>query len=906
MAGKEMEFAIKVGGYLSQKLTTAVGNTTKLLRSLGDTGEQVTEKLKSIQVIDAKQKKLETQTGRLREAYGKLSNATKERMAYTGQDAEVQARLTRKQQEAEAKVAQLLKKTKDLSKQNIAYKNSIEKLYGPINKLIKDEDRLSKAAEKSAAARAYQEKIERGRKNRTNLLMGADYRLSSARNITGMLRTPFENAVASQKMSFELSTVINTDEKNKKAAMAQAQKSAEDLAKAGYSTYAEAMQAQYALNSAELAAGLSSVAVKTVASVAKVTKGELGQVGEVLATAYNNLGNRVSGTTEEKFAALGNILTKVQFKYQIRDFAQLGESMKYAAVGITQYNVNLEQSAAAIGMLNTAGLQGGQAGTSFNSMLKGLYKVAADIPGILVKDKNGAVDLVASLGELQKGLSRMDDITRAQFLTEMFGDEGAKAIIPLVSKTDELAAGYKEVGAAVKENIVDKNMAEYLKLTSTRMAAAKEQAMLLGMKIGNVLLPPVTKMLEYGGKLADKIGEWAEAHPFITKLVVGVVAAGVALNLAGAAIMYVGAGFSSFFTLLQNGNLFIKTFRVAMSGGSLEGLKFAKVAGLLSKGIFGLGKAFTLIFSPGGLILLGIAAVVAAVWYLYKNWETVKTGLMAWWKTLGEMWDSFCAKFPTASNVIKGAVDLIVGYYKGLWSALKKVWEWGTKALGVLGFGGETPKVSGNAVTGKVKASETSRKMPKMARGGYISRPTVALVGEAGDEIIVPVTDRRYGIQRLAEAAAHLGFNIAPVQNRAIEGHGAPAMRALREKAPIAKIATATKQIFAGYRGSSNNEAINKSNFNEQIYNFAYSKIMQSSTVSKEKSILEKLQNRRVGTEAIGDKTKTAPTITYAPNFTIYGNPDRESLVDLLREDKKRFKRLLEEVLHDKERVNFA
>ena len=68
MAGKEMEFAIKVGGYLSQKLTTAVGNTTKLLKGLGDTGEQVTEKLKSIQTIDAKQKKLEAQTGKLRDA----------------------------------------------------------------------------------------------------------------------------------------------------------------------------------------------------------------------------------------------------------------------------------------------------------------------------------------------------------------------------------------------------------------------------------------------------------------------------------------------------------------------------------------------------------------------------------------------------------------------------------------------------------------------------------------------------------------------------------------------------------------------------------------------------------------------------------------------------------------------
>ena len=855
MAGKEMEFAIKVGGYLSQKLTTAVGNTTKLLRSLGDTGEQVTEKLKSIHVIDAKQKKLETQTGRLREAYGKLSNATKELVAYTGQDTEVQARLTRKQQEAEAKVAQLLKKTKELSKKNIEYKNSIEKLYGPINKLIKDEDRLAKAAEKSAAARAYQEKIERGKNNRTNLLMGADYRLRGARNITGMLRTPFENAVASQKLSFELSTVINADDK--KAAMAQAQKSAEDLAKAGYSTYAEAMQAQYALNSAGLTANLSSTAVKTVASVAKVTKGELGQVGEVLATAYNNLGNRISGTTEEKFAALGNIMTKVQFEYQIRDFAQLGEGMKYAAVGINQYNVNLEQSAAAIGMLNTAGLQGGQAGTSFNSMLKGLYKVAADIPGILVKGKDGTVDLVASLGKLQKGLSRMDDITRAQYLTEKFGDEGAKAVVPLVAKTDELAAGYKEVGAAVKDNIVDKNMAEYLKLTSTRMAAAKEQAMLLGMKIGNVLLPPVTKMIEYGGKLADKIGKWAEAHPMITKLIVGLAAAGVALNLAGAAIMYVGAGFSSFFTLLQNGNLFIKTFRVAMSGGSLAGLKFAKVAGLLSKGIFGLGKVFSLIFSPGGLILLGIAAVAAAVWYLYKNWETVKTGLMAWWKTLGELWDSFCAKFPTASKVIKGAVDLIVGYYKGLWGALKKVYEWGQKAADYLGIGGGK---SGTVQNTDVKAAQVA----KRAAGGLVSQPEIALIAENGPEMVVPLSNRSLGLKRLAQAAAML-----------IPGNG-----------------TAGSRTGGGISSSIGRSA-------PVTVNFAPQK--GGDLAERARSLVwprEQGQTQQAAQRPI--------YITYSPSIKVDGNADETVIMKVLAKSKEELRRMLEEIARDNRRVALA
>lgn len=758
MASKELELAIKIGGYLSQGLKSSLGAATKLFKDMGMSGEEAAKKLECIKNISVNEKKLKDQATKLKEACDKLSEAAKKEAEYSGQNAAMQARLSRRREEAQAKVAQLQKKTDELKRSNMEYKRSVEQLYGPIDKLIREESRLLAVSEKIKDAQKYQSKIEAGVKNRTNLLMGAEYRLRSARNIANLMRTPFEKAAEAQKIRFELSTVINTDDKNKAAALAKAQKSAEELAKAGYSSYAEAMQAQYALNSAGLTAELASAAVKTVASVAKVTKGELGQVGEILATAYNNLGGRLAGTAEEKFAAFGNILTKVQFKYQIRDFAQLGESMKYASVGISQYNVNLEQAAAAIGMLNTAGLQGGQAGTSFNSMLKGLYKVASDIPGVLVKDKNGTVDLAASLGRLQKGLSKMNEITRARFLTEKFGDEGAKAVIPLVAKTAELAAGYKEIGAAVKENIVDEKMTEYLSLTSVKLAAAREQAMFLGMKLGNVLLPRVTEIIECAGRFADKIGKWADAHPTLTRLIVGTAAFGVALNLAGAAIMYVGTGFYSIVTFGQKANLFMKVFRLAMSGASVAGLKYAKAASLAARAVGGLGKVFSLVFSPGGLIVLGIAAAVAGAYFLWKNWDTVKEKCIAIWTWMKDKWDAFCNAFPTGSAVIKGVVDGIVGYYKLLWDALKSVFDMGKKVWDILTGAASAPMPSASTVGGKThKAGRSRGPMSRRAAGGLVSRPELALIGEAGPEMVVPLANKQLGFKRLGEAASMLG-----------------------------------------------------------------------------------------------------------------------------------------------------
>ena len=573
-----------------------------------------------------------------------------------------------------------------------------------------------------------QEKRTKAVADRTVLLANAQIRMDSATRIARLMRSPLDSAMSAQKINFELGTVINVPEKYKAEALRKAQATGEALAKAGYASYAETQEIQYALNSAELSAALARSATKAVASVAKITKGEQRQVGEVLATAYNNLGSRLDGSVEQRFARIGELLTKVQFKYQIRDFGQLGEGMKYAAVGIRQHNANLEQSVTTLGMLNSAGLQGGQAGTAFNAMLLGIFKTAQDIPSVLMKNKKGELDLVATLGKLQGGLSRMSELERSAFLSEKFGEEGAKGLVPLLAKLKELESGYKDVEASSK-GLVDKEMAKYLELTSTKMAAAKEAAGILAMKLGGALLPSVTEIIEFLGKIADKLAVFADKYPMITKVAVILVGLAVGANLAAASFFYLKAGFSSFITAFEYAKSVLPVMR-----GSLASL---------GKGML------ALLTGPHGLLIAGIVAgavaIGGAIYLIWKNWDWIKQKCSDIWGWMKEKWDAFCAIFPSGSDIIKGAVWLITGYYKRLWEALKKVWEWGKKAAEFLGFGGNagTPDVQSKVlmVAGKTRSATQQRgKFPrKMASGGLVTSPTFALIGEAGPELVTPL-----------------------------------------------------------------------------------------------------------------------------------------------------------------------
>jgi hypothetical protein len=148
-----------------------------------------------------------------------------------------------------------------------------------------------------------------------------------------------------------------------------------------------------------------------------------------------------------------------------------------------------------------------------------------------------------------------------------------------------------------------------------------------------------------------------------------------------------------------------------------------------------------------------------AVYAITKNWDTIKDffyrlpGILRGY--LSNIWDTITSPFKRAADSISGFFnpvkkwfDDFPGKINSAWSGLKNIieypfktafnsikWLWNST---VGGFGFSIP----SWVPG---AGGKSFTIPKMAQGGIVNRPTIALIGEAGPEAVVPLGHGGFG-----------------------------------------------------------------------------------------------------------------------------------------------------------------
>lgn len=164
-----------------------------------------------------------------------------------------------------------------------------------------------------------------------------------------------------------------------------------------------------------------------------------------------------------------------------------------------------------------------------------------------------------------------------------------------------------------------------------------------------------------------------------------------------------------------------------------------------------------------------ISAALSAAWnFIVSVFNAIKDGVLAAWNFLWgavrSAWDSVYGFISSGvsrakdfvvsafeqmrdkirgvwdgiKNIVKGAVDAVVGIASGIWGGLKGVINTGIGLLNsaISGFNkiiGAVNKVPGVSVP-------TIPTIPRLAEGGIISRPTVAMVGEAGAEAVIPLS----------------------------------------------------------------------------------------------------------------------------------------------------------------------
>jgi hypothetical protein len=142
------------------------------------------------------------------------------------------------------------------------------------------------------------------------------------------------------------------------------------------------------------------------------------------------------------------------------------------------------------------------------------------------------------------------------------------------------------------------------------------------------------------------------------------------------------------------------------------------------------------------IVAVTIGPIILLVALIRQNWETIKNTTASIWNgiktTLSSVWGAIAGAVKTAfsnlaynithpfefaKNVLKGVMNGIIRLVNGMIDALNdlkiNVPDWVPK-IGGRKFGLHIPKI------------------PYLAEGGYVARPTLAMIGEAGPEYVVP------------------------------------------------------------------------------------------------------------------------------------------------------------------------
>lgn len=128
--------------------------------------------------------------------------------------------------------------------------------------------------------------------------------------------------------------------------------------------------------------------------------------------------------------------------------SETGEAMKYVAPLARAAGISLEETAAAIGIMANAGIQGSQAGTTLRGAISRLSKptdamtAAMEELGISFYDSKGKMkSLSDQVGIMRKAMSGMTDEQKNNYLVTLYGQEALSGMLALINEgEDELSS----------------------------------------------------------------------------------------------------------------------------------------------------------------------------------------------------------------------------------------------------------------------------------------------------------------------------------------------------------------------------------------------------------------------------------------------------------------------------------
>lgn len=387
----------------------------------------------------------------------------------------------------------------------------------------------------------------------------------------------------------------------------------------------------------------------------------------------------------------------------------LGETMKYAAPVAHAFGVSLEETAALTGMMANSGIKASQAGTALRAgflRLAGPPKMAANALaelGLTAQDltaeqkeatmaleslgiKAGNVEgpqkmahILKELKEKMAGLSQEQQLATAKAI---FGTEAASGWLAVLNS----APGTFEqlVEAIQNSNGAAETMAQTMKNNGAgaleRFKSAQES---LSISIGNAFLPSLTKALNglagYTGRLSQFAGEHTTAAMVITGF--GAVIGGVVIGLQALGTAYQGMlAIGAMYRVLTASSIATTiAHTTALAGKNAMMIAGAICTKSLAVAQWALNAAMTA--NPIGLVIAGIAALIAIGYVLYQNWDTISAFASTMWEggkqaianfgetimnKISSICDTVTQKWQSLKDFLSHPIDTLVRYNQSL------------------------------------------------------------------------------------------------------------------------------------------------------------------------------------------------------------------------------------------------
>lgn len=326
-------------------------------------------------------------------------------------------------------------------------------------------------------------------------------------------------------------------------------------------------------------------------------------------------------------------------------------------------------------------------------------------------------------------INKINPAEKGALISQLFGDEAKAGVSQLSGQLGLLQDNFNRV--ADKSKYAGSMMAEYKNRSATTensLILMAKAGQTVGANLAYAFLPTVREGSKVIIEIAQKIGEFSEKYPDLTKNIGYAVAGLAAFNIVtGASKILLGN------TITQGAKLigFFTAKTVAVGADTV-----ATGANTVAENTLYVSRFRSMIMTSKNIVVMGAhkAAMIAS---------KIATGAM----TAGQ-WALNVALNANPVGLVVAGIGLLIGAFviaykksEGFREMINSIIDKGKKLLGIFSIFDKNKK-SSMEVNISDKTDNFALKATPFAKGGIVSKPTLSMVGEGGDtEVVVPLNN---------------------------------------------------------------------------------------------------------------------------------------------------------------------